>query len=87
MLADPPWRPQPGTPEEKTGSNFAGNILALLGLFSFFMPFFPVVLSIMGLYLNRSSRRWAWYISWLALVLSVLMSSVFIYEWTHRAPD
>ena len=86
MLADPRTRPEPGAPEEKTEPNFGGNAIAILGLLSFFMPLFGLVLSVMGLCQNWSSKRWAWYVGWVALVLSLLMNGLFIYAWTHPSP-
>ncbi len=82
LLADP--SPSEIPDDFSVRPTFSANVLALLGLLAFFMPFIGLALSALAISANRRIRGWAWYLAWLAFLLSCGMTSMFVWwNWTH----
>ena len=87
MLAEPAKRKEPEDvpSDSQVEATLSANILCLLGLISFFMPFFGVVLSGLALCVNWRVKGWAWWLSWVGLLLGLVMTSLIVWHWTSPA--
>ena len=89
MLADParPKEPNDKLSESHASPNLSGNVLCLLGLIFFFMPFFSVALSGLALACNWRARGWAFWLSWVGLLIGLVFTSLLIWHWTGVPRD
>jgi len=62
----------------------SGNVLCLLSLIFFFMPFFSIALSGLALAFNWKVKGWARWCSWIGLLIGLGVSSLFVWLWTTR---